>query len=158
MKETQHEQQKTQSMDGLWFLNNQNQGQNEKFGRSWVCVRETKLGKWGNKIASGGGVMVVVMTGGWVEVKRCWVLVVWGLGVWEMREKMEKMGERAVRRKVKVRGRREESGPKIGHVRVLNVCDQSHQGAFDSIRARMCVMWASALEQTRVSSNAIPCL
>jgi hypothetical protein len=57
-------------VDGLCFLNNQNRGQNEKFRRSWVCVREKKMGKWGSKMASDGGAMVVVMTGGWAKVKR----------------------------------------------------------------------------------------
>jgi hypothetical protein len=37
--------------------------------------------------------MVVVMTGGWAEVKRWWVLVVWGLGVWERKENGEDEGE-----------------------------------------------------------------
>jgi hypothetical protein len=51
---------------------------------------------------------------------------------------------------------KEEGDLKRGHVRVLNECDRSHQGALNRIRAEpctmsacvMCVMWAFALEQT----------
>jgi hypothetical protein len=48
---------------------------------------------------------------------------------------------------------KEEGDLKRGHVRVLNECDRSHQGALDRIRAEpctvsACVMWAFALEQT----------
>jgi hypothetical protein len=51
-----------------------------------------------------------------------------------------------------MRGRKEEGDLKRGHVRDLNACVRSH-----TCRG-VCVMWASALEQTQVSSNASPCL
>jgi hypothetical protein len=77
--------------------------------------------------------------------------------------KMDKMGERAVRHTEKVRGRRKESDLKRGHVRVLNECARSHSSrtmhnVWCTCTASVCVMWASALEQTRVSSNTSLCL
>jgi hypothetical protein len=55
------------------------------------------------------------------------------------------------RRREEMKGGEGESDLKRGHVRVLNTCDRSHS-------CSVCVneKWASALEQTQVSSNADP--
>jgi hypothetical protein len=124
----------------------------KKRGKKWKNVKMGVMGR--PEEAMGGGAEAVAVFGGWLEVKRWWFGVVVRV---MMREKKKKEG--AVWCRAGIRERKEKDDLKRGHVRDLNACNRSYSCALDHICAKfVCVMWASALEQTQMNLNVGPYL